>query len=81
MNKPPFKEKERLQWQCRRGMLELDYLFERFLHQHYDRQPTQMQKAFSRLLREADPHLYRWLLGVPEDAPEKYQELLQLIRN
>ncbi len=80
MSKLPFKEKERLKWQCRRGMLELDCLFERFLHEHYDHQPDQIQIAFRQLLREADPHLFHWLMAEPDDAPEKYRELLQLIR-
>lgn len=80
MNKPPFRERERLQWQCRRGMLELDYLLERFLQEHYDTQSEAMQKAFRQLLREADPHLFRWLIKKPESAPERYQQLLRMIR-
>ncbi len=80
MTEQPFKEKERLQWQCRRGMLELDCLFERFLHQQYDAQPAKIQKAFRQLLREADTHLYYWLIKEPESAPERYQQLLQMIR-
>ncbi len=81
MTKPPFREKERLQWQCRRGMLELDCLFERFLHEHYDTQTAEIQKAFRQLLREADPHLLRWLVNEPEEAPDRYRALLQLIRS
>jgi len=75
-----FKEKQRLQWQCRRGMLELDYLLERFLHQHYEKQPAAVQAAFRQLLRETDPLLFRWLIAAPEDVPDKYSQLLALIR-
>ncbi|WP_456404609.1 FAD assembly factor SdhE [Thiolapillus sp.] len=81
MTKPPFKEKERLQWQCRRGMLELDCLLERFLLQHYENQPASVQAAFRQLLRETDPRLFRWLIAAPEDIPEKYSALAILIRN
>lgn len=80
MSKLPFKEKERLKWQCRRGMLELDCLLEHFLHEHYDHQTEQTQIVFRHLLREADPHIFHWLIAAPEDAPDKYRELLQLIR-
>ncbi|WP_457669913.1 FAD assembly factor SdhE [Thiolapillus sp.] len=80
MSKLPFKEKERLKWQCRRGMLELDCLLEHFLHEHYDQLPEQLQRAFRQLLREADPHLFHWLINAPEDAPDRYRELLQQMR-
>ncbi len=81
MTRQPFREKERLQWQCRRGMLELDCLFRRFLDEHYDSQPADIQQAFRQLLREADPHLFRWLINEPEEAPEKYQAVLRAIRS
>ncbi|WP_457667201.1 FAD assembly factor SdhE [Thiolapillus sp.] len=80
MTRQPFKEKERLQWQCRRGMLELDCLFQRFLGERYDSQPLEIQQAFRRLLREADPHLFRWLINEPQAAPQKYQAVLKAIR-
>ncbi|HID44209.1 MAG TPA: succinate dehydrogenase assembly factor 2 [Chromatiaceae bacterium] len=80
MTKQPYKEKERLRWQCRRGMLELDCLFERFLRELYDDQTAEIQKAFRQLLREADPHLFRWLVNEPQDTPERYRALLELIR-
>ena len=28
--------KSQIRWQCRRGMLELDFLFERFVNNHFD---------------------------------------------
>ena len=31
-----LKDKRRLKWACRRGMLELDVLFEPFVEQAYD---------------------------------------------
>jgi len=75
-----FREKERLQWQCRRGMLELDCLLRRFLDEHYDQVSEELQSGFRRLLREADPHLYHWLFNRPEDAPDQYGELIRVLR-
>ena len=80
MNQRLFKEKERLQWQCRRGMLELDYLFRRFLDQQYDNQSEENKKIFRSLLAETDPQLFHWLMTAPESAPEIYQPLLDAIR-
>jgi len=52
-----------VQLHCRRGMLELDFILQRFLDHHYD-QLTQEQKClFSRLLNEEDPTLYDWLIA------------------
>ena len=75
-----FREKERLQWQCRRGMLELDCLLLRFLDEQYDQVSEELQSGFRRLLREPDPHLYHWLLNRPEDAPDQYGELIRVLR-
>ncbi len=80
MSPQGFREKERLQWQCRRGMLELDCLLRRFLDEHYDQVPEELQAGFRRLLREADSHLYHWLFNRPEDAPEQYDELIRVLR-
>ena len=80
MSRQGFRERERLQWQCRRGMLELDCLLRRFLDEQYDQASEELRAAFRRLLREADPHLHHWLLNRPEDAPEQYGELIRVIR-
>ncbi|OGT43640.1 MAG: hypothetical protein A3F13_06655 [Gammaproteobacteria bacterium RIFCSPHIGHO2_12_FULL_40_19] len=48
--------------QCRRGMLELDFIFQRFLEQHYDQLSENNKTLFSRLLDEEDPTLYDWLI-------------------
>ncbi len=80
MSRLGFRERERLQWQCRRGMLELDCLLRRFLDEHYEQQPEQIRKRFRQLLRETDPRLFHWLMTAPGDAPDKYRALLDLIR-
>jgi len=52
-----------IQLQCRRGMLELDFLFQRFLEKQYPHLSDQDQKLFSLLLNEEDPVLYDWLIA------------------
>ena len=58
--------REHLRWQCRRGMLELDFVLERYLDDHYDRVDAAEQALFQQLLSAQDPELQAWILnGIP----------------
>jgi antitoxin CptB len=76
----PEEEKRRLAWQCRRGMLELDALFQAFLEKKYEELDPALRHGFRRLLGEDDSRLFHWLLEAPEDAPVGYRRLVELIR-
>ena len=66
--------------QCRRGMLELDVIFERFLKNQYHQLSKTQQQLFSRLLKEEDPTLFDWLIiGIP-CTDVTLQEIVQLLR-
>lgn len=58
-----LKNKNRLRWACRRGMLELDVLFMPFVEEAYDDLDAQQQEAFRRLLTCDDPDLFAWFMG------------------
>lgn len=62
--------KKRLQWQCRRGMLELDVLLNRFLQQQYSELTVQQQRDFAALLRVSDTELYAWFMQQATVLPE-----------
>jgi antitoxin CptB len=62
-----MSEDDGILWRCRRGMLELDVLLERFYHDAYDQLPSASKKAFIDLLSCEDQQLYRWLLGYDKD--------------
>ena len=64
------REIQRLRWQCRRGMLELDLLLNHFLDQGYAELDRDGRQAFERLLGMQDQILQDWLFGqaVPADA-------------
>ena len=64
------REIKRLQWQCRRGMLELDLLLNHFLSHGYAELDSDGRQAFERLLGVEDQILQDWLIGraVPADA-------------
>jgi len=60
----------RLRWQSRRGMKELDRLFERYLDTRWPTASDDERREFERLLACEDPFLWRWFMGyeVPQDA-------------
>ncbi|MEJ2620686.1 MAG: succinate dehydrogenase assembly factor 2 [Candidatus Thiodiazotropha sp.] len=71
---------DRLRWQCRRGMLELDVLLEAFLDQHYTDMPPRMQRHFIQLLEFPDPIIHAWCVGGEKPDDEEFAELVSAIR-
>lgn len=72
--------KKRLQWQCRRGMLELDVLLGRFLEDCYEQLNIQQKQDFVALLRVNDPQIYSWLMQQQATVPE-FQAIITIIKN
>jgi len=72
---------ERLRWQCRRGLLELDLLFEAFIDNGYCNLSDADKETFNQLLEYQDQTLQEWLLGkvIPED--EAIVRMVKLIRD
>lgn len=68
---------QRLRWQCRRGLLELDLLFGRFLAECYPKLTAARQEDFRRLLEYPDPTLLSWIQG--QDRPPG--DLKEIINN
>ena len=54
--------KTMIKWRCRRGVLELDVIFERFFDQAYDALSAEEQLLFAELLEKPDPILQQWLI-------------------
>ncbi|MCF6194272.1 MAG: succinate dehydrogenase assembly factor 2 [Kangiellaceae bacterium] len=74
-------EIKKLQWQCRRGMLELDVILQPFLEQHFLQLTVEDQTAFVDLLTEADPDLYTWIMGFGDCKNQALQNIIAIIRN
>lgn len=61
------KDEARLDWQCRRGMLELDLMLQTFVDKCYSDLPIKTKKAFHQLLKCQDQFLLDYLMG--QDVP------------
>jgi antitoxin CptB len=75
------REKARLTWHCRRGMLELDLILQRFLKEGLERLSAQELNTFDSLLSCTDPELFAWLMGHEEPENQEFKEIVALIRN
>ena len=70
--------RRRLRWQCRRGLLELDLLFARFLEDRYPDLEPAAQCAFHELLKQPDQQILGWVQG-QENPPNEFRNILRLI--
>jgi antitoxin CptB len=62
---------KKLRWQCRRGMLEMDFMLRRYLDHTFAAASPARQTAFIALLRLEDDLLWDLLLGSKtSDCPE-----------
>ncbi len=69
-------EDKRLRWRCRRGMKELDLIFERFLDTDYAELGLAERTAFEDLVESPDPELYDWLLGRSKPGQPQFIDLV-----
>ena len=73
--------RNRLAWQCRRGMRELDELLNGFLERRYAMLDARTLETFSRLLEYPDHVLLELLLGRMTPADREVARIVQEIRN
>ena len=71
---------EQLRWQCRRGMLELDFVLERYLDDHFESADMHEKVLFAELLTAQDPELQAWLLNGIAHPDSAYHTLVRRIR-
>lgn len=68
-------------WTCRRGMLELDVILIPFAKQYFEQLSEQQQAVFVRLLDEADPDLFNWLMGHGKPDDSELAEMVVTVRD
>jgi len=70
----------RVRWACRRGMLELDILFQPFVEQVYQGLSNADKATFIRLLECEDPELFAWFMGHEECADVELARMVAKVR-
>lgn len=74
-------EAKRMRWRCRRGMLELDIVLERFVMQHYPALKPEGLKCFDILLDYPDGELWELIVGKKHSDQPDARKLLAMLRN
>ncbi len=75
-----MKEFERARWRCRRGMLELDIVLQRFMDHHYSQLDEQELEQLERLLSLADNDLWDLITGRQVNTDERWLAILELLQ-
>lgn len=73
-------ELRRLRWRCRRGMLELDLMLQRYLEQQGPNPDATELNAFEALLEFPDHELCQWLLGNGHPPEKRLGSVVAAIR-
>lgn len=69
----------RLRWACRRGMLELDLIFEPYANTRYPTASRSEQALFWDLLSCNDQELFDWLLKKQAPRDVKFQAIIDIL--
>lgn len=70
----------KIEWECRRGMRELDKMIMPFYQKHFDELSEAQQKTFVEMLGYTDPELFRWLMNQLPAPTEELQAMVNLIQ-
>ncbi|MFT6032132.1 MAG: antitoxin CptB [Arenicella sp.] len=71
---------KQLVWRCRRGIRELDVLFDRFLKSEYVTLSDAEQGDFQRLLDEQDPIIMDWLLSRYDSEDQGLAQIIEKLK-
>ena len=72
--------RERIRWHCRRGMLELDLVLNRFVDRHFERLSPRELDALRALLMRTDPELLDLVMARADAVEPVEREVLALVR-
>jgi antitoxin CptB len=75
-----MSEMARLRWLCRRGMKELDLLFNNYLEHSYPVASTADKQAFESILQMPDPELYDMILGRYQSEEKDIAHVINILR-
>ncbi|MBY0474871.1 MAG: succinate dehydrogenase assembly factor 2 [Nitrosomonas sp.] len=75
-----MKEFERACWRCRRGMLELDIVLQRFMDHNYRQLDETRLLQFERLLALPDNDLWDLISGKQVNSDTQWRSVLELLQ-
>lgn len=75
-----MKELERARWRCRRGLLELDIVLQRFMDKHYTGLNDEELRQFENLLSLPDNDLWDMITEKKMAAVDSLQSVLQRLQ-
>jgi antitoxin CptB len=75
----PSSEPKALRWRQRRGMKELDVLFERYYSHHYVTASREERATFEKLLRLEDPQIWLWVVN-QDPVPAEFANVIDALR-
>lgn len=73
------RDSERLRWQCRRGILELDLIFQKFISREFAKLSERERVVLKRVLDFADDELLDYCYGRRCPADSEVQALVRKI--
>ncbi len=76
----PEYNKFKIEWDCRRGMLELDNVIMPFFRQYFDELNTEQKDTFLRLLACSDLQLFSWFFNNKTADDAQLQQMVKLIQ-
>lgn len=71
----------KIEWECRRGMRELDKLIMPFYQQYFDELSEAEQQTFVEMLGYTDPELFRWFMNQEPAPTQALQAMVARIRS
>lgn len=72
--------KLRIEWDCRRGMLELDKIIMPFYLAHFDALSDAKKDIFIRLLASTDLQLFSWFFNRGKSQDAELQAMVEYIQ-
>ncbi|OOF65745.1 succinate dehydrogenase assembly factor 2 [Rodentibacter sp. Ppn85] len=72
--------KLRIEWDCRRGMLELDKIIMPFYKHYFDQLSDDQKDIFIRLLASTDLQLFSWFFNRGKSEDIELQNMVEYIQ-
>ena len=70
---------QRLRWQCRRGMLELDVLLVPFVREVYPHLDAEDRERYRKLLESEDQDMFGWFMQRNEPEDDDLKRMVRMI--